>query len=172
MAEQDRTTAFFEQSVGNLTRELQGRVIVDRETDRRIILTRLEVYPRNVGPIYGAIAQLNMQPGELWVPYIPRRKMRQSLVIAKSEEVGIGACVRIVRASNYDQRSGIFVSLRLESDIANYLELRNYERGILRFLDETDNLYLLRTEETNDPRSITTQVSPGEADEDLTRLLQ
>lgn len=145
MTEQNRTSEFFTQNVADLAEALQGRVLIDQTSNKQVQLTRLEPYPK-VGPRYRDIAGKKMQPGELWTPYIPLRKMSQSLIIARGEESDVGACVRALRASYYDLEKGEFVPMPREGDIASFLELGRFMRTNLRFLDESDILYIIRGE--------------------------
>lgn len=164
MAEQERTIEFFNQNVADLAESLQNRVLIDQATNKQVQLTRLEPYPK-VGLRYKGIVDQNMQPGELWIPYIPVRRMSQLLIIARSIEPEVGACVRTLRASYYDLEKDTFVPMPREGDVAIFLGLGNFERASLRFLDESGALYIVRGEGSQ-------SVNPDEANGQLRKLLQ
>lgn len=164
MVEQNRTAEFFKQNVADLSEALQNRVLVDQASNRRIQLNRLEPYPK-VGPRYRDIVGKNMQPGELWTPHIPVRRMNQALIIATSVEPGVGACVRVIRGSYSDPEKGEFVPMPREGDLAVYLDMGRFERARLIFLDESENLYVVRGEAIK-------AINPDEANSELKRLLQ
>lgn len=145
MPEQERTIEFFNQNIADLAEALQNRVLIDQASNRQVQLTRLEPYPK-VGPRYRGIVDQNMQPGEFWTLYFPVRRMSQSLIIARSIEREVGACVRVLRGRYYDLEKGEFIAMPREGDIANFLKLGRFMRTKLRFLDESDILYLTRGE--------------------------
>lgn len=85
----------------------------------------------------------NLPVGRLWAFHIPVRRMRQALVTAKDQGL-TGTCVRIERASSYDQETQAFAPMAREGDIANYFGLDNNEVATLSFKDQSDVLYLER----------------------------
>lgn len=167
MIEQNRTVEFFNQNVADLAEALQNRVLIDQATNKQLQLTRLEPYPK-VGPRYRDIVGQSMQPGEFWAPYIPVRRMSQALIVATSTEAGVGACVRVLRGSYYDLEKGEFVLMPREGGVASYLELGKFERAGLRFLDESDMLYIVRGEQIAENPEIQSEEANGE----LKRLLR
>ena len=164
MAEQEKTIEFFNQNVADLAEALQDRVLIDQATNKQVQLTRLEPYPK-VGPRYRGIVDQNMQPGELWTPHIPVRRMSQSLIIARRVESEVGACVRVLRGNYYDLEKDTFVPMPREGDIAIFLGLGNFDRTSLRFLGESEALYIVRGEGSQ-------SVNPDEANGQLRKLLQ
>lgn len=164
MVEQNRTAEFFNQNVADLSEALQYRVLIDQASNRRVQLARLEPYPR-VGQRYRDIVGKNMQPGELWAFYIPVRRMSQTLIIAKSVEPGVGACVRVIRGNYFDSQKGEFVPMAREGDIAGHFEMGKFERARLVFLDESQDLYVVSGEAVKG-------INADEANGELRRLLQ
>lgn len=165
MVEQNRTAEFFRQNVADLAEALQNRVLIDQRTNRQVQLTRLEPYPK-VGPRYRDIAGKNMAPGELWTPYFPVRRMNQALIVAREVESGVGSCVRVLRGSYYDLEREEFIPMAREGDVAGHFGLEKFEKASLRFLDESDALYIVRGE----AREV--NINPSEANGELKRLLQ
>ncbi len=168
---ENRTTEFFNQNVADLEEALRNRILIDQTANKQVQLTRLEPYPK-VGPRYRAIIAEKMQPGEIWIPYIPVRRMSQSLIIAKSIEPEVGACVRVLRGSYYDLEKGEFVPMPREGDIAKYLGLGQFERASLRFLDESEALYIIRGEHIRNSPDASAGINPDEANGELKKLLQ
>ena len=140
--EEVRTQEFFNQSVSTLARKLRNMVIVLEGTNKQIQLTELQAFGYNdVGKRYDQME--DMRPGDLWAAPFPFRRMRQSLIVAKERGL-VGACVRVVRASRFDTRSGEFVPMRKEGEIAGYLGLRDNQVCKLEFRDKSDTLYLAK----------------------------
>ncbi|MEK7616809.1 MAG: hypothetical protein AAB414_02045 [Patescibacteria group bacterium] len=179
MAEfETRTAEFFKQNYDDLAAQLQNRVVELADSGLRIILTLLQPWSRTetgggiaqVRPWYKAMR--NMEPGDWCATAIPLRSMRQSLVVALDTRE-VGACIRIVRASRFDPQKNDFVAMPREGDIANFLGMRDNERAQIRFLNESDVLYLVRTGLTIEP--VVNTPSPQnttDANRQLERLLQ
>jgi hypothetical protein len=93
-----------------------------------------------------------MNPGDLFSPAI-RGGIRQSLIVTPKEvEEGEGACVRLLRANYLDNSSNTFVPevaeegqnfAGREGDIASYFNLQRGKRSQLKFLDDSDTLYIV-----------------------------
>ena len=147
---EQRTEAFFNQDVLALTDAMQGRLVVSRSDGRMIRVDNPEGWTKDrVGGRYtksGSLKLTELTPGALGVFPLPVRRMRQSLISAKSGEE-LGACVRLVRASRYDSEAKQFVPMPREGDIANYFELEDNEAVRLRFVDESEILYFNRGED-------------------------
>lgn len=144
---EERTEAFFNQDVNQLAEQLQGRVIIEPETGKQIRLIGVRAYERDqVGPRY---KEMNMmQAGDLYVIRLPVRRMNQSLVVAK-DQGQVGACVRLMRVEYFDSVAGAYMPVleigsfgQREGDIARYLGLQDGEVAKLKFLDESEILYL------------------------------
>ncbi len=137
---QRRTEAFFGQSPAILARQLQDVVIQVEGTNRAIRLTSLESWRLSqVGKRYSPMQEMKL--GDLWAP--PVRTMRQSLIVA--QDMGrVGACVRILRAATYDPGTSSYVEMVREGQTAEYLGMDKNVIASLRFVDESDTLYLSR----------------------------
>lgn len=89
-----------------------------------------------------------MSAGNLWNPvYIHKA---QSLVVGRDPD-GVGACVRLLQADYLDPNSQEYIPrLSLgeaeygpdENDIARYLGLSKNNKSQLKFIDDSDILYL------------------------------
>lgn len=168
-----RTAQFFDQDVARLTAALvsgDGMIIAIPGSNRRIQLVEVEPFGKaRVGVRY---REMNgMEPGDLWNP--PMRRINQSLIVAQDRD-GVGACVRLLRAYYFDQRSGTFVpTLKIgrgefaqrEGDIANYLRLGRYDRSRLEFIDDSDVLYLTKGGQTIE------RIRPEDANRELEKLV-
>jgi hypothetical protein len=146
---EERTVAFFNQDVRTLAETLQDMLIVLVGSNKRIKVDVVRPYPkdeigRNYIRGYEGVSINNLSVGRVWAFYLPVRRMRQTLVTAQ-DQGQTGACVRIERASIFDQEAQIFVPMTREGDIANYFGLYNYEVATLSFRDQSNVLYLERS---------------------------
>lgn len=148
---EQRTAQFFSQDPFALAQKLvenQGMVIEENVTGKKVRITKVEAFLKNsVGKRYRAMNE--MQPGDLWNP--PQRQIRQSLVVAKDAD-GVGACVRLTEARYLDPKTNQFVKELFtedhkfgpkEGDIAKYFGLNKNDQSKLRFLDESDTLFIV-----------------------------
>ncbi len=151
---EERTKLFFTQPLENLHRQLlegEGQVIAIPDTNKKIRLTDIQSFSK-VGRRWNVIA--TMQPGDLWNPqYI---KTVQSLVRATGTSEDVGACIRLKNAEYFDPKQNIFVDrLRIdgteynpkEPDIAKYLGLTKNMVSKLKFLDDSNTLYIVREDQ-------------------------
>lgn len=148
---EQRTQTFFEHDPFTLSEKLTqggGMVIGVPNSDKKILVVKAQAYSkRDVGKRYGAMNE--MHPGDLFSP-LARGGIAQSLIVAKDED-GVGACVRLLQAKYFDPEAENFVPrLKIgneefkpnEGDITRYLGFPKRYVGSLRFIDNTDNLYL------------------------------
>ena len=169
----ERTAQLFYSDVFELANQLSsdnGAIISTLDKSRKIQIGRVEPFAkRRVGAKYSDMN--HMQPGDLFNP--PARAISQSLIVSQDEE-GVGACVRVLRATYFDESTNAFVPeltidgedfKQREGDIAKYLRLNKKERSQLKFLDDFETLYVVKEEETLDV------VAPTDANEQLERLL-
>jgi|GEM_PF-3452787 hypothetical protein len=140
-----RTETFFNQDVLILAAALKDRLIVSQENGKMLRVDTLEGWPKDkVGARYTKsssnlrLAELN--PGTLGIFPLPVRRMKQSLISAKSGEE-LGACVRLVRASRFDPDTNQFIPMPREGDIADFFELKDNEAVRLKFMDDSEILY-------------------------------
>ncbi len=142
---EQRTKAFFNQDVMLLAKKMKGRLIVSQEDGKMIRIDNSEGWPvGKVGNRYvksdNNLRLTELVPGTLGIFPLSVRKMKQSLVSAKSGEE-LGACVRLVRASKYDKDTNNFVPMPREGDIANYFDFKDNQAVKLKFLDNSETLY-------------------------------
>lgn len=179
-----RSVAFSNQHVDKLADQLiagDGMVLAIAETTLRARLVKVEDFAKaRVGKRYKDWGIEELTPGDLWNP--PSRRILQSLVIAQDQD-GIGACVRLLSAEYWNPLTQTFVE-RLtsagqefkqdrEGDIAKFFGLRPYERSVLRFLDDSNTLYIVRGDHIyNRRRSVAVDISPEQANRQLGRLLE
>lgn len=145
---EERTTVFFDQDVRPLALALQDRIIALLGSDKRIKVDLVSAFAKaDIGQNYkkgkDGVTIDTIPTGRLWAFYLPVRRMRQSLVTAKDRGES-GTCVRLVRASTFDQKSQTFVPMPREGDIASYFELDDNEVAGLSFRDPSEVLYLER----------------------------
>lgn len=164
---EQRTEAFFNQDVMLLTESMRGRLIVSQEDGKMIRVDNPEGWSvERVGNRYtksGANLRLTeLTPGTLGVFSLPVRRMRQSLISAKSGEE-LGACVRLVRASKYDKDTNEYIQMPREGDIANYFAFEDNQAVRLRFLDDSEILYFSKGED-NGVRVKAPESTPGQAE--------
>ncbi|MBI2029046.1 hypothetical protein HYT02_01380 [Candidatus Gottesmanbacteria bacterium] len=167
----ERTRIFFNQDVSKLAEDLQDREIIDTSTGKRIVLTEVEPWEKmTVGKRYDEMR--NMQPGDLFAFYFPLRRMTQSLVVATDKD-GVGACVRIKRASRFDPEKQTVVPMEREGELARFLELAQQQESAIRtlaFIDESDSLYLVGESRAVIQSSQLT-IDPEQANQALTDLI-
>ncbi|MBI2327223.1 hypothetical protein HYU92_02785 [Candidatus Curtissbacteria bacterium] len=169
---ESRTSQLFQNNVIKLTEELSkdGRIVISLiGINRRVRISEAEAFEKNrVGFRYRAMN--DMKPGDFWNP--PMRQICQSLIVSQ-DETGVGACVRLLKVEYFDPTNNSYVpELRIEDqefkqregDIAKYLGLGKYERSQLKFLDDSDTLYV--TKESQQIASI----SPEQANREMERL--
>lgn len=145
---EERTTTFFNQDVMNLEKAMLGKFIVSQQDGKMIRVDKPEGWLRdNVGGRYtksGKNLRLTeLTPGTLGVFPLPVRKMRQILISAR-DGGNLGACVRLVRASQYDRVTNEFIQMPREGEIADFLGLDDNEAVKLKFVDESEMLYFIR----------------------------
>lgn len=136
-----RTAIFFDQHYESLAQSLENKIVALVGTDKKILLTQLVPYShQTISEGWRYRQLLTMQPGDVWFYRNEFRKMSQALVVAKDFGV-VGACVRVERAS-FSVANEPFSPMPREGDIANFLEAQDNRIGRLRFLDQSDILYL------------------------------
>lgn len=168
---EQRTATFFRNSYELLAEQLKGRVIQLQGSQKRILIPESGVQAfAKVGPRWQAIE--NMRPGDLWTYPFRVRRMRQSLIVAYNPQE-VASCVRLVRASGYDLAKNEFVPMPHEGDIANYFELADNEISTLKFLDESETLYLVRSNHfSSQSNAEVNSLSPTEANSQFRNLLE
>ncbi len=148
-----RTAAFFSLPLAEVAARLiegEGMDIAVPDTNRKVKIVQIQDFPAVGVRRYRDITELS--PGDLWNPY---RQTLQSLIVTRNTEVGIGSCVRLLQAAYFDPRTNDFTDdLELEGQrfkmgrsseghIARYLGLHSGQRSQLKFLDDSDILYVL-----------------------------
>lgn len=146
-----RTESFFNQDVLLLAAALKNRLIVSQVDGKMLRIDNLEGWPKDkVGERYtkssSNLRLTELNPGTLGIFSLPVRRMKQSLISAKSGEEP-GACVRLVRASRYDPNTNQFIQMPREGDIANFFELKDNEAVRLKFMDDSEILYFNKGED-------------------------
>lgn len=166
-----RTSEFFAQNYDVLERELKNRIIAVPGTDKKIVLVTLVPYSRSKNlerKMYHPMMQ--MQTGDLWACHWAFRKMNLPLIVTRDGDL-TGACIEIKRASRIDPETGKLIPMPKEGDIATFLGLGDGERGRLRFLNNSETLYI---EKENQPLSEEQikQIDPEEASRELSKFFQ
>lgn len=174
---EERTAVFFQQKAEEIASQLtegDGVVIAVRGTDRRVRVSSAQAYPE-VGRRYTRIKDMNS--GDLWNPAI-QGGVRQSLIVTPKESEA-GSCVRLLKVRYWDSRNDLFVSELKEGeqnfgdregDIAKYFGMERSERSQLKFLDESNRLYIVRgSYNINEERE---GISPEDANRELERFLK
>lgn len=147
-----RTAVFFQRDTTALAsvlnpREGPGMIIALPGNERRVRVLNAQPFPQ-VGAYYKRIQE--MKAGDLWNP--AKFGMTQSLVVTP-REVGLGSCVRIVQAEYFDPATGEYRTKmedehgsynEREGSIAKHLGLERGERSQLKFLDDSNVLYVVR----------------------------
>lgn len=184
-----KTSKFFNQDIRGLSGDLladSGMVLAIYDTNKMARIKEARPYVRLqatdievVGERYKNWGIEGLNLGDLWNP--PSHGRRQSLVIGRDHD-GIGACVRLLAAEYWDPKVSEFVKkLTLgkeefkwdrEGDIARYFGLQVFERSVLKFLDETNRLYVVSIGEIHKTKSTRIErVSPDEANSQILGLL-
>lgn len=184
MAEFDkRTEAFFSQNVNRVADKLVSgeMALAIPQTSYQVRLVEVEAFTRTlVGKRYKDWGIEDLSPGDLWNP--PARAIRQSLVIIRDRGV-LGACVRLISAKYWDTLTEAYVDRLItagqefkqgrEGDIAKYFGLALYERSELRFLDESNTLYIIRGGQVYNRKVVGGGgILPENANGQLSRLLE
>lgn len=174
-----RTEAFFRQKALDLAKQLKpendpGIVIVNPETDRRIRIVKVQPFPQ-VGHYYHDIE--GMETGTFWNP--PKRVIAQSLIVTQHEG-GLGACVRILQAEFYDPKNNDYVKeLKIDGEkfnqregaIARYLGLHKGAVSSLKFLDDSETLYVVPGKKSI-PKESEELIESEDADRMIRELLE
>lgn len=169
-----RTKRLFALDVEELADELvtleEAAVIAVFGSNRKIRLLEVEAFKKlDLGDRYAAMNR--MRPGDLWNP--PMRHILQSLIVSQ-DHVGVGACVRLLKAEFFDPSTNSFVTdlildgqeyKQREGAIAKYLGLDKFERSKLTFLDDSNTLYLIREGQK------VNNISSEDANKEMERLL-
>ncbi|MBI2011325.1 hypothetical protein HYS91_01020 [Candidatus Daviesbacteria bacterium] len=171
-----RTEELFSLPVDTLSQRLEFQVVEDQLTGHRIQLSKLQPWARNkvgetsrpdVKSMYHQMREFS--PGD-WCAYLLKTyKMRQSLIVAADQD-GVGAYVRIIRASRFDPSAASFILMPREGDIANLFQMQDNERARLTYLNETNILYLIKRGEVIKPPAL--EPIPTDAPTDLEKLLE
>ena len=147
---EQRTEAFFSQDVKLLTVAMRGRIIASQEDGKMIRVDNPEGWSSDrVGDRYSkghGLRLTELVAGALGIFPLPVRRMRQSLISANSGEE-LGGCVRLVRASRFDNDTEEFVPMPREGDIANHFEFDDNQAVRLKFLDDSEVLYFNKGED-------------------------
>lgn len=156
-----RTEMLFSQDVTDLSATFRRRIIGLAGSPKRIRVESAIPYsktPREgeweIGKNYirgkeGKTIE-NLPYGMLWAFPLPHRKLkeggnvRQALVTAKDHDERSGACVQVTRVSKYNPVTREFDPMEREADFAVYFELDNNETTELRFLDDSEVLFVVR----------------------------
>ncbi len=156
----DRTRAFFRQDIEILAEDLMSRQIIDQTSGARIVVTGTKAYSsqENITGDKKYKAMAKMDPGDYYAVDWPFRNTVLSLIVGQ-DEGGIGACVQITSASSPDATSGEFKKIKRQGDIARTLNLgiNGSEKGILAFIDDSQDLYLIGREDveiSDNPNSV------------------
>lgn len=166
-----RTTELLSQNFNVLARELHHRTVTIAGTNISIILAELKPYSlaeNRKSWLYTPMQQ--MKEGDWWARYHPLRKMCLSLIVAK-DEGEVGSCLQVVKADRVDPKSGKAIPLPKQGDIATYLGLNKNEIGKLRFLDDTDTLYLTPTGRIVE-KIAASHINSQDADSELGKLVK
>lgn len=142
---EQRTAELFSQNYDLLESELHQRRVAIPETDISLILMEFKPYSFTENQkqwLYSPMRQ--MEAGDLWARYYPLRKMCLSLIVAVDVDRP-GACLQVTKANRVIPERSTSVPLPKQGDIAGFLRLGQNEVGRLRFLDETETLYLIPT---------------------------
>lgn len=156
---EERTRILFAMNVSDLRRELTGRILGLAGSTKRVRIDIAVPYsktPRSgekrLGSRYLSENRTSMEDlkeGTLWAYPLRHRLMkeggnvRQSLIVAKDHRTG-KTCVQILRSSRYDVRTGEFVEMKREGDMASFLSLKNDDQLEIKFLDGSDILYIVK----------------------------
>lgn len=140
-----RTEAFFKQDVEELAVAMRDRIIALPDRDVRIKINIADPYRKDkVGARYKRHSEPvninDLPPGILWACEFPFRNMNQALVAALDQGES-GACVRLMRASLWDEALGEFRLMPREGDIATSLGLSSNDLARLSFQDDSEILY-------------------------------
>lgn len=136
--------AFFNQNVEKLASAMLGRIIAIPNTNIAIMITETQVYSRgeNISNWRYKVMSL-MGAGDLWACPFPLRHINLCLLVAKDREE-VGACVRLKEANKFISDESGWEPLTKEGDISRCLKLEVGERVVLRFIDATEVLYLVK----------------------------
>ncbi len=182
-----RTNKFFSQEVQDLADRLLdsgGMIIAIPGTTIMVRVSNVLAYHREtgknvVGERYKDWGIEDLTPGDLW--NTPSRRILQSLVIAQGQD-GVGACVRLLSTDYWNPLTERFAdnfitggqefSRTREGDIAKFLGLQSYERSSLKFLDDSNTLYVVRNGQIyNRKRFKDNPISSEKANHQLNKLL-
>lgn len=175
---EQRTAALFNLGVADLTHALKNRIVGLAGSPKRV---RFDVVvPYSKTPVEGekqigtnymrgkeGITIENLDAGDLWAYPLLHRKMkeggnvRQALIAAKDHDGKSGACVQVLRSSQYNAVTGEFTIMEREGDTSAYFDIDNNEVVQMRFLDDSEALYIVRgtKEDIVDVPAIVTQES-------------
>lgn len=155
-------------------------VLAIPDTTIRVRVVDAQPFSRaEVGKRYKDWGIEELDAADLWNPW---NRTWQSLVITQEED-RVGGCVRLVAAEYWDTLTERFVDKVVtggvefrqtrEGDIAKFLGLQPFERSRLRFLDESNTLYIVRDGQIyNRKKMPVIDVSPQKANTQLGRLLE
>lgn len=171
---EERTTELFSKNFDVLWQNLRNRTVAIPGTSISIVLTELNPYSYAKNQDSWLYTPMKiMEEGDFYARYHPLRKMCLSLIVAR-DEGKVGACIQVAKASRIDSARRDPIPLPKQGDIAISLGLQKDEIGKLRFLDDTETLYLIRTGRILDrlPVAKDKHVSAGDADQALGRLVK
>jgi hypothetical protein len=178
----ERTTVFFHQEVRTLADALHNKVTALPGTNKKIKLDQVSAYPKypqkgeeEIGKNYKKgkeeVTVDNLLPAILWAFHLSLRRINQSLVSARDKGKPC-ACVRLIKASRYDETTGLFVPMPREGDIADYLELSSNDTVSLQFLNESETLYIGKPEKRTIQTETQSNIDSTHANTYIDNLLQ
>lgn len=163
----EQTDRFFRRPVAELDAELNnGFVVRVYGTDLSVKVDQTKPWDQ-VGPKYlrdkdpKNLSRINL--GEVKAHRIPFRRMSQFLIRAQGEQDHT-ACVQVLRGSRYDARSGVYVPMPNEGDVAKTLGMEDDAVEQLWVLDpKSPTLYIVRN------RIVTAELSKSRVEEVINR---
>lgn len=142
---EQRTAKLVNLNYDEFAKALQNRLIVLAGTDKIAVFSKVEAWPRSkVGKRYDEIT--TREVGDFWsfpLKIGGRKPIQQSLIAAK-DQGKVGGIVRVVRGGIYNPADGNVALMEREGQLAEYFGLDKGEVAKLKFLDDSDMLYLVR----------------------------
>ena len=169
-----RTAKLVNLNYDKFAEALQGRLVVLAGSDKMAVLSKLEAWPRaKIGARWKAIGE--REAGDFWsfgLKIGGRKPIQQSLIAAK-DNGEIGGIIRIVRGSIYNPKDGKVTLMEKEGQLAEHFGLDKGEVTKLKFLDESDILYLVRQKgPLKDFKEENPLVDPEEVNRKFERFLE
>ncbi len=161
----ERTREFFSGNQEQIGTWLPNKVIVVAGSRRKIIVRRVKSWIKT--EITPPFRKLKEHAAGEFVAYGYRGTTISHIVTRDRDTGEDGTCIAIEEADLYHPETNDYIAAKSMGEVAKHLGLGRNENGHLKFLDQSDTLYLFGTN-VEETQEVPTEMTPNEFIDDLT----